>query len=468
MRPWRAGPENPTLDIAAAICRNRGVSPDSLGMSNLLFARAQMAMSLAFHIVFAVVGMAMPLLMFLAERRAYKHDDPACLELAKRWSRGVAILFAVGAVSGTVLSFELGLLWPRFMQHAGPIIGMPFSLEGLAFFLEAIFLGIYLYGWERVPRTVHLWAGFGVFACGAASGLLVVCANAWMNTPAGFRLEGGRAVDIDPLAAMLNPSALSEGVHMLLAALCAVGFAVAGVHAFALRRAQRLAVAPHPMHAPALRIALWVGGVAALLQPLSGDYAAKVVARTQPVKLAAMEGQWQTERAAPLRLLGWPDEAREETRLAIELPYGLSILAYGDPHAEVKGLKEVPPPLRPPVGIVHLCFQVMVLSGTALAALSAFALLQLLRRRPLHESPRFLLAVVLASPLGMIALEAGWVVTEVGRQPWIVQGIQRTSQAVTSVPYLFVPFTLFTALYLLLAGAVLHLLRKHVFLSVRS
>mgnify|MGYP002150357034 CR=1 FL=1 len=165
------------------------------------------------------------------------------LELAKRWSRGVAILFAVGAVSGTVLSFELGLLWPRFMQHAGPIIGMPFSLEGLAFFLEAIFLGIYLYGWDRVPRTVHLWAGFGVFACGAASGLLVVCANAWMNTPAGFRLEGGRAVDIEPLAAMLNPAALSEGVHMLLAALCAVGFAVAGVHAYALRRAQRLAVA---------------------------------------------------------------------------------------------------------------------------------------------------------------------------------------------------------------------------------
>jgi cytochrome d ubiquinol oxidase subunit I len=437
-------------------------------MSNLFFARAQMAMSLGFHIVFAVVGMAMPLLMFLAERRAYKNNDPVCLELAKRWSKGTAILFAVGAVSGTVLSFELGLLWPRFMEHAGPIIGMPFSLEGLAFFLEAIFLGIYLYGWDRVPRRVHLAAGMGVFLCGAASGLLVVCANAWMNTPAGFRLEAGRVVDIDPVAAMFNPSAAAQGIHMLLAALVGVGFAVAGVHAFALRKARRLGIDPHPMHAQALRLAILVGGVAAVLQAVSGDYAAKTVARTQPVKLAAMEGQWETERSAPLRVLGWPDEAREQTRYSIEIPYGLSILSYGDPRAEVKGLKEFPPGLRPPVAIVHAGFQIMVMCGMALIGVGAWALWLALRRRPLHESPRFLLAVLLASPLGMIAIEAGWVVTEVGRQPWIVQGVQRTSQAVTNVPYLFIPFTVFTGVYLLLAATVVHLLRKYVFLSVRS
>lgn len=441
-------------------------------MTDLLAARSQMAMSLGFHIVFAVVGMAMPLLMCIAEWRHLRRTDPADrthLELARRWSKGTAILFAVGAVSGTVLSFELGLLWPHFMEHAGPIIGMPFSLEGIAFFLEAIFLGIYLYGWNRVPPRVHLAAGACVLICGTLSGILVVCANAWMNTPAGFRLERGHAVDIDPIRAMLNPAALSEGLHMVLAAFAAVGFAVAGIHAWALWRAGRSgrpAGGLHALHGPALRIALLVGGVAAVLQPLSGDYAAKVVARTQPIKLAAMEGQWETRRGAPLRIGGWPDEKTETTRYALELPKLLSVLAFADPDAEVAGLQTVPPGARPPVAIVHVAFQIMVACGLAMLAVAALAVLLKVRKRRIEETRWFLLLVIAAAPLGLVAIEAGWVVTEVGRQPWIVQGIQRTAQAVTNVPNLIVPFMSFTVLYLILSGSVLVLLRKHVFATV--
>src|SRR6267142_1405426 len=221
-------------------------------MSDLLAARSQMAVSLAFHIIFAVIGIAMPVLMVLAERRWQRTRDPVYLDLAKRWAKGTAIFFAVGAVSGTVLSFELGLLWPRFMEYAGPIIGMPFSLEGFAFFLEAIFLGIYLYGWDRVSGPVHLVAGILVAVSGAFSGMFVVTANAWMNTPAGFRAVAGQVVDVNPIAAMLSPAAGAQVLHMLLAAYMAVGLAVAGIHARLL-----LIGGEHPLHRSALIVALW-------------------------------------------------------------------------------------------------------------------------------------------------------------------------------------------------------------------
>src|SRR5215213_6769456 len=327
-------------------------------MDDLLAARSQMAMSLAFHIVFAAIGIAMPLLMIIAEWRWLRTRDAIYLTLAKRWAKGTAILFAVGAVYGTVLSFELGLLWPGFMGYPGSIIGMPFSLEGFAFFTEAIFLGIYLYGWTRVPPRAHLFAGAMVAVSGALSGIFVVIANAWMNAPAGFRLVDGKPVDIDPIAAMMNPAALPQTLHMTLAAYAATGFVVAGIHAFMLSRD-----ANNRFHKAALAIALVVGGVTAILQPLSGDLLAKTVAKTQPVKLAAFEGQFQTEQSAPLRIGGVPDEAAGMTRHAIEVPYALSILAYGDPQAVVKGLNEFPADVRPPFAIVHVAFQIMVGCG---------------------------------------------------------------------------------------------------------
>jgi len=431
-------------------------------MSDLLAARSQMAMSLAFHIIFAAVGIGMPLLMVIAESRWLRTRDEVYLTLAKQWAKGTAILFAVGAVSGTVLSFELGLLWPGFMRYAGAIIGMPFSLEGFAFFTEAIFLGIYLYGWKRVAPWVHWLAGVLVALSGALSGIFVVMANAWMNSPAGFRIENGVPVDIDPIAAMFNPSWFQQALHMTIAAYLATGAAVAGIHAFMLLRDRA-----NLFHRRALGIALAVMVVAAVLQPLSGDHSAKVVATTQPAKLAALEGQFATERCAPLRIGGLPDPQARATRFAIEIPCGLSFLGYGDPQAEVMGLDAIPPQDQPNPVIVHLAFQIMVGAGLALAAAGLWAALLAWRKRGLPDNRWLLRALVAAGPLGFIAIEAGWVVTEVGRQPWIVYGLVRTADVVTPMPGLVVPFVTFTLLYIFLAIVVVVLLWRQVVNSPR-
>lgn len=447
-------------------------------MNNLLAARSQMAMSLAFHIIFAALGIGMPLLMMIAEWRWLRTRDETYLTLAKRWSKGTAILFAVGAVSGTVLSFELGLLFPRFMGWAGALVGMPFSLEGFAFFTEAIFLGVYLYGWERVSPRAHLFSGAMVALSGAASGIFVVIANSWMNSPAGFRLVDGNPVDINPLTAMLNPSAFGETLHMIIAAYAATGFVVAGIHAFLLSRDRT-----NLFHRYALAIALTVGGIAAILQPLSGDILAKAVARNQPVKLAAFEGQFDTEKGAPLRIGGLPDEASGTTRYAIEVPFALSILAYGDPRATVRGLNEFPGDVRPPVLIVHVAFQIMVACGIAMMLVGMWSAWRWRRSRQSKQpsacarrdatasdwlnSKWFLRALITTTPLGFIAIETGWVVTEVGRQPWIIYNVMRTSEAVTVMPGLVVPFVTFTLLYIFLGAVVVWLLLRQVAASPR-
>jgi cytochrome d ubiquinol oxidase subunit I len=400
--------------------------------------------------------MAMPVMMVAAEVAWLRTRRPEYLDLARRWARGTAILFAVGAVSGTVLSFELGLLWPAFMEFAGPIIGMPFSLEGFAFFLEAIFLGVYLYGWEKLSPRAHVFAGVMVSLAGALSGAFVVTANAWMNTPAGFSLVDGRIAGIDPIAAMFNPAAGAQVVHMLLAAYAAVGVAVAGIHARLLLREPA-----HAFHRRAFVIALAVGLPAALLQPLSGDWAGRVVARTQPAKLAALEGQFETTTYAPLRIGGIPDVEARTTRYALEIPGGLSLLAHGDPAAPVTGLNDIPRGLWPPVAAVHLAFQIMVAIGTWLAVLALWAAV-LWWRGTLFESRLFLKAMVLSTVLGFVALEAGWMVTELGRQPWVIYGIMKTSDAVTPMPGLVVPFVLFTVIYAGLGAVVIVLIRRTV------
>jgi len=422
-------------------------------MGDVLAARSQMAVSLGFHILFAVVGIAMPLLMVIAEARWRRTGDAMYLELAKRWAKGTAILFAVGAVSGTVLSFELGLLWPRFMRFAGAIIGMPFSLEGFAFFAEAIFLGVYLYGWSRISARAHIVAGVLVAVSGAASALFVVIANAWMNSPAGFQLQHGAPLDVDPVAAMLTPAAFPEVLHMLLAAYAATGFAVAGIHGFMLLRDHRNA-----FHRRALAVALIVGAPAAILQPLSGDISSRYVARWQPPKLAAMEGQFRTEAGAPLRIGGIPDVAAQRTRWAIEIPHGLSLLAFHDPNAVVRGLDAVPRRDWPPVPVVHIAFQVMVGLGTFLAAVGIWVVVAAWRREDLAANRWLMRAVAAASPMGFVCIEAGWIVTEVGRQPWVIYGVMRTADAVTPMPGLVVPFVLISSLYCFLGVIVAWLL----------
>jgi cytochrome d ubiquinol oxidase subunit I len=431
-------------------------------LPDLLAARSQMAMSLAFHIIFAVVGIGMPVLMVVAERRWQKTGDRIYLELARRWAKGTAILFAVGAVSGTVLSFELGLLWPAFMEAAGPIIGMPFSLEGFAFFTEAIFLGVYLYGWNRISPRAHLWAGILVAVSGAASGIFVVIANAWMNSPTGFELVNGRIAAVDPIAGMLNPMAFQQTLHMTLAAYAATGFAVAGIHALLLLRDRE-----NSFHRRALSIALLVGAPAAVLQPISGDLSAKSVARLQPAKLAAMEAHFETGPRAPLLIGGWTDMEKAETRYAIRIPGGLSFLAFGDVDAEVKGLEDFPRDEWPHVPIVHTAFQIMVALGTYLALVSLWTAWVAWRRRDVTGDRRLLLAVALAGPMGFIAIEAGWTVTEVGRQPWIIYGVMRTAEAVTPMPGLVYPFVTFTVLYCFLGVIVAWLLYRQIIRSPR-
>jgi cytochrome d ubiquinol oxidase subunit I len=431
-------------------------------MNDLLAARSQMAMSLAFHIIFAAIGIAMPLLMVIAEWRWLRSREEVYLQLAQRWAKGTAILFAVGAVSGTVLSFELGLLWPRFMGYAGAIIGMPFSLEGFAFFTEAIFLGIYLYGWKRVPPHVHLLAGAVVALSGALSGIFVVLANSWMNSPAGFDLVAGKPVNIDPVAAMLNPMALSQTIHMTLAAFAATGFAVAGIHAYLLLRDRT-----NPFHRSAIAIALVVGGGAAILQPVSGDLSARYVARYQPAKLAALEAHFKTEAGAPLNIGGVPDVDSGETNYALKIPYGLSLLAFHDPHATVKGLNDFPRDEWPNTLIVHTAFQLMVGLGTFMAVISLWGAFFWWRKRTLPDGKWFLRSLVIAAPAGMLAIEAGWTVTEVGRQPWIIYGVMRTSEALTPMPGLVIPFVVFTLLYVFLAAVVAWLLLRQVAQSPR-
>jgi cytochrome d ubiquinol oxidase subunit I len=426
-------------------------------MSDLFAARSQMAISLGFHIVFAEIGIAMPLLMVLAERRWQRTGDAVFLDLARRWAKGTAILFAVGAVSGTVLSFELGLLWPRFMELAGPVIGIPFSLEGFAFFTEAIFLGVYLYGWDRISPRAHLGAGLIVAASGAASAVFVVMVNAFMNTPAGITLANGRIASVDPIAGMTNPSSLQQVIHMLLASYAATGLAVAGIHAAILLRRRDVA-----FHRHALSIALMIGAPAAILQPLSGDLSARTVAEWQPIKLAALEGQFVTEKGAPLRIGGIPDASAAKTRFALEIPYGLSLLAFHDPNAEVKGLEAFGRDVWPPVLPVHFGFQLMVGLGTAMALVGVWVAVVAIRKRDIATEQWLLRALAIVTPFGFIATEAGWTVTEVGRQPWVVQGILKTSDAVTPMPGLVVPMLTFTALYIVLAVIVVLLVRSLV------
>ena len=366
-------------------------------------------------------------------------------------------MFAVGAVSGTVLSFELGLLWPAFMDWAGALIGPLFAIEGFAFFTEAIFLGLYLYGWKRLHPRIHLGTGIIVAVSGVASAIAVVIANAWMNTPTGFELVEGRPVHIDPMAVMRNPHAVGETIHMVLAAFAATGFAVAGIHAFLLLR-DRASV----LHRRALHIALVVGGVTAILQPVSGDLLSKAVAQHQPAKFAAFEALFQTEAGAPFRLGGLPDAARQEVRYAIEIPYGLSLLLYLDPHARVAGLDTVPRENWPPVAVVHLAFQIMVVSGFIMMGLAVWAGWRWWRGHDLQRETALLRALAIASPLGFVAIESGWVVTEVGRQPWIIYGVMRTSEAVTPMPGLWVPMITFTLLYGVLGLVVVWLLKRHI------
>jgi cytochrome d ubiquinol oxidase subunit I len=425
-------------------------------MENLDYARLQMAFTLGFHIIFACIGMVMPFFMVVAHHKWLKTRNPVYKRLSMAWLKGVAIFFVTGAVSGTALSFELGMLWPEFMKHAGPIIGMPFSLEGAAFFVEAIALGFYLYGWNKLPEKFHWFTGVIIGISGVASGILVVSANGWMNAPSGFDYINGEFTNIDPVAALLNPAWFTQALHMTLAAFVATSFGVAGIHAFQIFRKRNV-----ELHTKAFKIAIIFGAVAAFLQPISGDLSAKDVAERQPVKLAAMEAHYETEKGAPLYIGGIVDEENRTVTNKIEIPKALSFLAFGDFDAEVKGLNDFPDDELPPVAIVHYAFQIMVGIGTLLMFAGLIYFISFKKKKWLNNKYYWLLFIVVA-PLGFVAIEAGWVVTEVGRQPWIIHQIMRTEDAVTPMPGMKYSFFFYLFLYTVLGLTVTWLMNRQI------
>lgn len=426
-------------------------------MDNLIAARSQMALSLGFHIIFSCIGMVMPFFMATSHYLWLRTKKQVYMNVTKAWSKGVAIFFATGAVSGTVLSFELGLLWPKFMEHAGPIFGMPFSLEGTAFFIEAIALGFFLYGWNRFNPWFHWFTGVVVGISGLASGILVVSANGWMNSPSGFDYINGQYLNIDPIKALFNDAWFSQALHMSIAAFVATGFAVAGIHAFMILKKRNIL-----FHLTAFKIAVLYASIAAVLQPLSGDHSAKDVAKRQPAKLAAMEAHFKTGKGVPLIIGGIPDEQNEKVDYALKIPGGLSFMIKGDWNSEITGLDQIAVNNRPPVLITHIAFQVMVGLGMFMMFLGIFYFIILWRRKRWIERKWLLRLFVMATPMGFIAVEAGWTVTEVGRQPWIIYGVMRTADAVTPMPGIEYSFYLYTAIYISLALLVAFLLYRQI------
>jgi cytochrome bd ubiquinol oxidase subunit I len=422
--------------------------------SYLLEARQMQALSFAAHIPLVCFGIAFPALVLFIEWRYQRTGDQVYLTLARRWSKVMAALFAVGVITGTILSFEMGLLWPNFTATFGSVFGLGFAIEGFSFFMEAIFIGIYIYGWDRLSPRRHLLSGVPIAIAGFTGSLMVISVNAWMNHPSGFRLAQGKATDVHPLAALFGNSYLwHELVHMYLAGYIVVGFLVAGVYAFGRLRGRW-----GRYERTALAIPLTVAALASPVQVLVGDWAGREVARSQPVKLAAFEGLGHTTRGASIHLFGWYSGGR--VKLGIPIPHALSLLAFHSWNATVRGLDSVPANQRPPVNVVRASFQIMVAIGTLLAGIGVVFLIVRVRRKRLPESPLFYRALVLAGPASLVALIAGWVTTEVGRQPWVVYRVMRTADAVTGAGGLPVGYATLVVVYAGVAVAVAWILRR--------
>jgi cytochrome d ubiquinol oxidase subunit I len=421
---------------------------------HLLQARQMQALSFAVHIPLVCFGVAFPVMVLVMEWMGHRTGDPLYLAIARRWSRIMVALFAVGVITGTILSFEMGLLWPNFTATFGGVFGLGFAIEGFSFFLEAIFIGIYIYGWDRLSPRAHMLSALPIVFTGFSGSWMVIAVNAWMNHPSGFRLVRGEAVDIHPFRALFANSYLwHELVHMYLAGYIVTGFVVAGAYAIARLRGRW-----SRYERTALVVPLTIAALAAPVQVLVGDWAARDVAESQPTKLAALEGLGRTESGAPLHVLGWYHDG--EVKFGIAVPKMLSVLSFHDPNARVEGLDAVPPAQRPPVNITRISFQTMVGIGTLLALLGAIVLYVRVRRRALPEWRWFYYALAAAGPLSVVALICGWIVTEVGRQPWVVYRVMPTSQAVTDAGGIPVGYATLWIVYLAVGAGVVWILRR--------
>jgi cytochrome bd ubiquinol oxidase subunit I len=440
-------------DVMLMAAEHVGGALGKTDQQHLLPAREAQALSFVVHIPLVCFGIAFPAMVLFVEGLWLRTGDPVYKALAKRWSKVTLVLFAIGVVTGTILSFEFGLLWPNFTATFGGVFGVGFTLEGVSFFVEAIFIAIYVYGWERLPRRTHFLCGIPVMIAGVTGSLLVIAVNGWMNHPGGYDVVNGKVVDARPFAALFGGNLWHELVHMYLAGYVVVGFLIAGYYSRRWLAGQR-----DQYTRTALVVGLTFAALAAPVQVAVGDWAARTVAERQPVKLASFEGLGKTTKGAPFHLGGY--YAHGGIQHGIAVPRLLSVLAFHNPNATVTGLDSVPPDDRPPVNVVRTSFLTMVTIGTALMALGVWYLVWWWRRGSLPATRWFYRAVVAAGPLSLVALIAGWTTTEVGRQPWIVYGVMRTEQAVTNAGGLWIAFGLLVVVYAGLIGAAVWLLRR--------
>ena len=430
--------------------------PDVVAASSeLLPARSQMAFTLGFHIILACLGVAFPALMLIANYIGLKRDDEVALGLARRWSKVAAVTFAVGAVTGTVLSFEFGLLWPAFTGRFGDVFGILFAIEGIFFFLEAIFIAIYIFGWNRLSGWAHFWTGVPIAICGIGGAYSVVSVNAWMNQPQGYTLDAaGNVTDIDALEVMWTPATAYEVSHMILAAYLVTAFLVASVYAVGMLRGRR-----DRHHRLGLLIPLTVGCILAPIQFAVGDTAARAIAEDQPIKFAAMECVQHTHTHVTEYIGGVCTD--DGVKGGIGIPSLDSWLVGFSSDTKVTGLDTVPAKDRPPANtLLHWAFDVMVGIGTALIALGVWFGIAWWRKRDIPKTPWFLRAVAISGVATIVAMEAGWIVTEVGRQPWIVNEVMRTEEAVTGASGIWLTFSIVLVLYALLGVATILILRR--------
>jgi cytochrome d ubiquinol oxidase subunit I len=430
--------------------------PDVVAASSeLLPARSQMAFTLGFHIILACLGVAFPALMLIANYIGLKRDDEVALGLARRWSKVAAVTFAVGAVTGTVLSFEFGLLWPAFTGRFGDVFGILFAIEGIFFFLEAIFIAIYIFGWNRLSGWAHFWTGVPIAICGIGGAYSVVSVNAWMNQPQGYTLDAaGNVTDVNPLEVMWTPATAYEVSHMILAAYLVTAFLVASVYAVGMLRGRR-----DRHHRLGLLIPLTVASILAPIQFFVGDTAARAIAEDQPIKFAAMECVQHTHTHVTEYIGGICTD--DGVNGGIGIPNLDSWLVGFSSDTEVTGLDSVPPDERPPANtLLHWSFDAMVGIGTAMIALGVWFGIVWWRRRDIPKTPWFLRAVAISGVAAILAMEAGWIVTEVGRQPWVVQGVMRTEEAVTGASGIWLTFSIVLVLYALLGVATILILRR--------
>jgi cytochrome d ubiquinol oxidase subunit I len=416
-------------------------------------ARAQMATTLGFHIIFAALGIALPTIVLLAEFIGLRRSNPVAMTLARRWSQAMGVLLAVGAVTGTVLSFEMGLLWPGLMRRYGAVLGLPFGVEGVFFFLEAIFAAIYLYGWRRVPGWAHFWTGVPIAVSGIFGAMSVIAVNSWMNQPGGFTERRGQIVSVNPWQVFFNHAALYEMPHMILAAYMVSGFLVAGIYATGILRGRR-----DRYHYTGFALGFVPAAVLTPFQIFVGDTAARAIAHDQPVKFASMEYVAETSTKVPEWLGGVYINGKIYG--GIRVPWMDSLLVGFSPNTKVTGWNSVPAAERPPaVSLIHLCFDVMVALGFLLLLAGLWAAWTWWRARRLPRPRLFWALGAVSGVAAIVAMEAGWVVTEVGRQPWVVYRLQTTAEAATTNGGVSTTLTLIIILYAVLGAATILILR---------